>query len=243
MRLSAQETAIKIYQDKFPRAKVLLLAGSVIRGEATEHSDLDIVVVFEHLKSAYRESFIFEGWPVEVFVHDQNTLKYFFEKIDGPSGVPSLPNMVLEGQEISNQPDFTNALKLMAKDFLEAGPPAWTKDDMDRNRYLITDLCDDLRSPRSYQEMVGTLGQLQEHLTHFYFRSQRKWTGKGKTMAKRWNQDNPTLANEFFDALAAAYKTEESSRIINFSEKILTPFGGWGFSGHRMEAPEKWRSM
>ncbi len=242
MKINAIEAASQIYKERYTGARALLLAGSVIRGESTQFSDLDIVVIFDHVEAAYRESFTFEDWPVEVFVHDPETLRYFFESIDGPTGIPSLPNMVFEGLEISSDLEFTEDLKRYAKEFLEAGPPTWTLDDLDRYRYAITDLCDDLRAPRSYQEMLGTIGVLQEQLTHFYFRSQKKWSGKGKTMARRWIEENPALAAEFFDALGSASKTEDPSRIIAFSEKILRPYGGWNFNGHRLSAPSQWRS-
>ncbi len=46
-RISPKNAAIEIYNERFPDAKVIFLAGSVIRGEGTAHSDLDLVVVYE----------------------------------------------------------------------------------------------------------------------------------------------------------------------------------------------------
>src|SRR4051812_42802643 len=114
-RPSPLETANALFKDKYPDAKVAFLAGSVIRGEDTEFSDLDIVVVYEKLERAYRDSFIYDGWPVEVFVQDPETIKYFFEEVDGHSGVPSLPNMVAEGLEIPRPNEFSKAIKAEAK--------------------------------------------------------------------------------------------------------------------------------
>jgi len=73
--INAAET---IRQQLFPDAGALFLAGSIVRGESNEHSDLDIAVVYEYLPAAYRESFTFSRWPVEVFVHVPATLAYFF---------------------------------------------------------------------------------------------------------------------------------------------------------------------
>lgn len=38
--------------------------------------------------------------PLEAFVHDPETRNYFFFEVDRPSGIPALPQMVLEGIEI-----------------------------------------------------------------------------------------------------------------------------------------------
>ena len=43
------EAAEAIRQQMFTDAGALFLAGSIIRGEGNEHSDLDIVVIYEHL--------------------------------------------------------------------------------------------------------------------------------------------------------------------------------------------------
>jgi hypothetical protein len=235
------ETAEKIYREKFPDAKAFFLAGSVLRNEATKFSDLDIIVVFDHLEVAYRESFIFDEWPVEVFVHDPATLNYFFQKVDGPTGVPSLASMVSEGADISAPSDFSNKLKDTANTLLKDGPAHWSKAELDRSRYFITDFCDDLRSPRSFHEMVGTLGLLQEALTNFHFRSQSKWSARGKTIPRRWKQEDPALADEYLSAFECALKQGDTTKVIDFSEKLLKPFGGWLFEGFKMEAPKDWR--
>ncbi|HER2162506.1 TPA: nucleotidyltransferase domain-containing protein [Streptococcus pyogenes] len=54
----------------FPNCQGALLAGSVVRGEATETSDLDIVVFDKNLSSPYRESLIAFSWAIEVFVNN-----------------------------------------------------------------------------------------------------------------------------------------------------------------------------
>lgn len=64
----------EIRSTKYSEAKVIFLAGSIVRGEGTPDSDLDLVVVYEHLPNAYRESFYYGGFPVEAFVHDPQTL-------------------------------------------------------------------------------------------------------------------------------------------------------------------------
>src|SRR5262245_48788022 len=66
----------QIFDDKYPTANVVLLAGSLLRGAGTPYSDLDLVVIFDQLPHAWRESFEFQGYPVEAFVHDPETLNY-----------------------------------------------------------------------------------------------------------------------------------------------------------------------
>lgn len=90
------EGAQKFVHKYFPNCNGALLAGSVIRGEATETSDLDIVIFDETFPSSYRETFIEFEWPIEVFVHNGSSYKSFFDS-DRERAQPSLPRMVSEG--------------------------------------------------------------------------------------------------------------------------------------------------
>src|SRR5262245_56240859 len=137
-------TAKKIREERYAGCSALFVAGSVVRGEGTAHSDIDLVVIFPVLKCAYRESFRFAGYPVEAFVHDPATLEYFFAEVDRPSGIPALPQMVAEGIEIPEPNDLSRELRRRALAVLEAGPPALDAETEARMRYLITDIVDDL---------------------------------------------------------------------------------------------------
>jgi hypothetical protein len=92
--------ATEIVARRYEGAAVTFLAGSVMRGEGTDTSDLDLVVVYERIDAAFRESYTHAGWPVEAFVHDPETLRYFFLRTDYPSGVPSLAHMVSTGRPL-----------------------------------------------------------------------------------------------------------------------------------------------
>ena len=62
LRSSLVKVAKEILESKYSEARVLFLAGSIVRGEGTPHSDLDLVVIFDKLTNAYRESFHFQGF-------------------------------------------------------------------------------------------------------------------------------------------------------------------------------------
>lgn len=239
--LSAETAAQELWKERFSDAKVVFLAGSVIRGEATAHSDLDLVIVYDKLPTAYRDSFIYRGWPVEVFVHDPETLNYFFLELDRPSGVPSLPSMVMEGIEIPVSSDFSRSLKAIAKSVLDGGPPIWTAGDLQRARYMVTDCCDDMRSPRSTEELVASATKLYEGLADFYCRSQGLWSAKGKSIPRRLLQIDSTLARTFTEAFENVFERHDATQVIALAEDILRPHGGFLFENALAEAPITWR--
>src|ERR1044072_6240476 len=108
-KASPVEAVQGIFRERYEGARVVDLGGLVFRGKAPPTSVLDMVVVYERLPNAYREAFVYGGWPVEAFVHDAGTLEKFFEQ-DRRRGVPSLMSMVWEGVEVPEACELSEGL-------------------------------------------------------------------------------------------------------------------------------------
>ena len=236
-RISPREATQSLFAQRYPNADCLLLSGSIVRGEATVTSDLDIVVLYADLPHAYRESLMWEGYPVEAFVHSPQTLRYFFEKLDGPSGFPLLMQMVSESIEVPLATPLSTAAKHAANATLLGGPPPLTPHEHQQRRYGLTDLIDDIRAPRSPQELTATGAQLYGHLADFYFRSQNLWSARGKTIPRKLHQHSPEFAPRFIAAFEALFVGTNPLPVIALAEEILEPSGGFLFEGYHLDAP------
>ena len=231
-----------IRSDRYPDAVAVFAAGSIVRGEGTASSDLDLVVVHASLPCAYRESFRFDGYPVEAFVHDRETLEYFFLEVDRPSGVPVLPHMVVEGVEIPAPNDVSRDLKQRAASLIAAGPPALDADTEQRMRYVVSDLIDDLRAPRSKDEVVSTGARLYEQLADYHLRRQGLWSAKGKTIPRVLRQVDSELCEEYTRSFNALFTLGDATGVIRLAEDLLRAAGGPLFDGYRSDAPSTWRT-
>jgi len=213
----------------------MFLGGSVMRGEATPASDLDVVVVFEELPNAYRESFVHAGWPVEAFVHDGGTLARFFER-DRKRGLPILIGVVREGLEVPEADEFSAGLKRRAAEIFEAGPPAWDERELTLRRYRLTDWADDLRFPRSHEELFATGAALYQDAADFYFRTRGLWSAHSKTIPRRLRAADAAFAEKFVGAFDALFAGRRSGPAVALVEEMLEPCGGLLFDGFRQEA-------
>lgn len=216
----------------------MFLGGSVMRGEATPASDLDIVVVYGRLPNAYREAFVYAGWPVEAFVHDAGTLEEFFEA-DRRRGLPSLMSMVWEGVEVPRAGEFSEGLKRRARELLEAGPPPWDEEELMLRRYRLTDWVDDMRFPRSPEELVATGAWLYQDAAEFYFRARGMWSAHSKTIPRRLRAADADFAERFLRAFDALFADKRPDTAVALVEELLEPFGGLLFEGFRKEAKKK----
>lgn len=235
------DVTTEIVREYYSEAASVFLAGSLVRGEGTSTSDLDLVVVFEQLDCAYRESFEFGGWPVEAFAHDAQTLRYFFDCVDREAGIPSLARMVSEGIEIPAISDFGKRMKQMANAAIDAGPPVWTQQDIDASRYAITNLVDDMKDPRSKAEAFGTLAALYPLLANHYLRSRGLWGAKDKSIPRALTAHNAGFADRFGTAFESAVMGSHPTAVIDLAAEILQPEGGRLFAGYSRSAPKDWR--
>ena len=222
---------------------MIFLAGSIIRGEGTPFSDLDLVVVFDELPVAYRESFYFQSFPIEAFVHDPETLNYFLHEVDRPSGIPSLAQMILEGIEIPGPNDLSRSLKQLATSVMQLGPPELSEEDVRKLRYDITNLADDIRQARSKDELVAAGAELYEALANYYLRTNKLWSARGKSIPRILGQANADLCLHYTASFDEMFAHGRPEAVVTLVEEILTPGGGFLFEGHRLDAPAHYRKV
>lgn len=227
----------EILASKYSDARVIFLAGSIVRGEGTAYSDLDLVVIFNKLPTAYRESFYFQGFPIEAFVHDPETLNYFLYELDRPSGVPSLAQMILEGVEVPEASEFSQSLKRLAALVIESRPPTLSEEDIRKLRYNLTNLVDDIRQPRSKDELVASGTELYEALADYYFRTNNLWSAKGKSIPRILKQADADLCLRYCNSFEELFASGQPAKVIAIAEEILKPNGGFLFDGHKLDAP------
>jgi hypothetical protein len=159
--------------------------------------------------------------------------------MDRLRGLPALMSMVGEGVEVPGPGEFSARLKRRAAELLEAGPPPWDGEELTLRRYRLTDWVDDMRFPRSPEELVATGAYLYQDAAEFYFRARGLWSAHSKTIPRRLRQTDPAFAGKFlaaFDALFTEKRPEPAAALV---AEMLEPFGGLLFDGFRQEAPEK----
>lgn len=230
-----------LFETRYHGASAILVAGSVVRGEASTYSDLDLVVIFPSVRAAYRESFTHKGWPVEAFIHDLETLRYFFYRIDQPEGHSTLCEMVKEGLEVPEPCKVTVQAKQLAGEVLKQGPPVLTHEEIEDRRYHISELVDDLRDPRTRHELNAAAARVYHELADFYCRSRGGWTSAGKGLLKRMKTQDPTMARRYSEAFDQLFQHGLPAAVIGLSEEVLAPYGGFLFDAYRREVPPFWR--
>ncbi|RLL48340.1 nucleotidyltransferase domain-containing protein [Oceanobacillus piezotolerans] len=228
-KLHPINAAHKFIKSHFPYCDGALLAGSVVRGEATETSDLDIVIFDKTYSSSYRESLIEYGWKIEVFAHNLESYREYFQS-DYRRARPSLPRMVSEGIILKDN-GIINAIKYEAKELLAKGPEIWTTETINTKRYFITDSLDDFIGCNNRAEGIFIANTLAELVSEFVLRTNNMWIGRSKWIIRSLKEYDISFAEQFVEVFDLYYKSDSKKEVIKLVDEILLPYGGRLFHG------------
>ncbi|TLS37927.1 nucleotidyltransferase domain-containing protein [Pseudalkalibacillus caeni] len=228
MTLKPKEAASLFIKEYFPDCDVAILAGSVVRGGATNKSDLDIIVIKEDERE-YRASYKAFGWPVEVFFHNWDSPEFVME-MERRAGIPLFIRMCSDGVFLRENTRGA-ALKKDAMERLKKGPMPWSKDEIDQERYLLTDLVEDLEGSENDSENLFTVCTLSRKIPEFMLRTKQKWMGEGKWIFRSLKEADEQAALRLEQSLTAFFEQKDKKKLIELVDNELKPFGGRLFNG------------
>lgn len=229
-RMKAPFAAKRFVDEYFPHCQAAVLAGSVVRGEDTPTSDLDIVVFDNLIELPYRETFIEFGWPIEVFVHSLTSYSTYFRS-DAERARPSLPQMVAEGIVLKDS-GILSTIKNEAAELLNEGPAPWSAQTLMIKRYMLTDALGDLIGTQNEAEALFIANTLAEAIHEFVLRTNGHWIGASKWIVRALKQYDEDFADRFVAAFDAFYKTGKREGIIKITDEVLAPYGGRLLEGY-----------
>lgn len=238
-RDAALRAAQTCLASRFYGASHIFVAGSIMRGDGNAFSDIDLVVIYPVLEHAWRESFFLDGFPIEAFVHDAETLAYFVEK-DIESGAPVIVNMVAHGVIVGEALGPASAMQHEARAILARGPMPLAGIVYETMRYFLSDLADDLRAERPTDEFAAIAAQLYPRLIDLMLLGRNQWTGKGKWGPRLLRGFDPELASHAVAAFRDAVQGNPEA-LLALTDLELARHGGAHFAGYRVPAAREAR--
>jgi hypothetical protein len=229
---------------RWPDARVAIIGGSTARGETTPTSDIDLLLLFDHVDHAWRDTLKVDGQTVELFAHDAATFDYFCRQIDAPTGRLPLARMAIDGVSVLPDGPLLRWLRDHAAALYAAGPPALTAETLLRRRYAITTLLEDLTDSTAPDETLAIAAALYTDLADFTLRAAGTWSGGGRHLARRLRAATPDLASALTEALGTL-TTQPAAAKRSFERAVheaLAPHGGLLLEGFRLDAPAAWRT-
>jgi hypothetical protein len=221
------EDARALVAERFPAARAAFLGGGILSPRRTATSDLDIVVVLAGPPAPYRESLRWRGWPAETFVHDADSLEYFFGK-DTARRRPTLARMCADGVVLAGRREETDLFQERARSILAAGPPPLSSAELDLARYGLTDLLDDLAGSTDAGETAVIGWHVWTATAELALMLSGHWLGTSKWLLRELRAADPELAGRLVTAMG------DPVSVTAVADKVLGHAGGRRWAGFRV---------
>jgi hypothetical protein len=232
----AVAVARKLVEERYPEARAAWLGGSVARGTATPTSDLDITVLLPGPPAPLRESLRYADWPVELFVHTEDSLAHYCEK-DRQRRQPTMMRLVGETIVLIDTDGSGARLQESGRAQVLAGPPPLSASDLAMLRYKISDLLEDLIGADSNDVRTAVAAVLWQDATTLLLAGAGHWTGHGKGLLRELSAYDATHNTDNATSLPAAVRAAGDGRpeaMITGVDSILEPYGGRLFAGFKL---------
>ncbi len=228
--LHPRDAAQQFIEENFRDCQAAILAGSVVRGEATATSDLDIIIITSCTQAPYRESQYRNGWPVETFVHTEKSF-YEYARRDLERRRPSLPLMASEGLILKDEDGLAISLKNYSLGILQGGVKPLSREELGQCRYEITELLDDLIGSPHPEQDYFIINELIIAMGNLILVCNGEWKARGKWVARALKNLDEVLYREMIKSLQAFYRQGDKKKLLAFIEKELKRCGGRLFAG------------
>jgi hypothetical protein len=224
--------------ERFPHAHAAFLGGSSPTARRTAWSDLDIVVVLDGPPAPFRETLRHSGQLVEWFVHTPGSLRHYWRHDTVRRRTPLL-RMVAEGVILTSVDGAAEDYRERATALLAAGPAAPTGTTVDMQRYLVTDLVDDLRGCSDPVEISYLAATLVLAASDLLLLAENRWSARGKWLPRRLAEVDAELPGR----LAAAQQAVMTDRepLVAAVLSVLHRVGGPLQEGFRLEGEDPGR--
>ena len=227
------DLARQLVQELHPEARAAWLGGSVARGDASPTSDLDITVLLDGPPAPRRKSLKYGGWPVELFVHTEKSLRYFADK-DQLRRQPTMMRLVGESVVLVDTDGSGAQLQQEYLAEVAAGPKPLSTDELDLLRYTVTDLLEDLSAAEGDVRLAIT-SVLWQEAARLLLTGARHWSGTGKGLLREVTAYDVAHGTDHAVRLLDGVRASDD-RLMVAVDRILARHGGRLFSGFELAA-------
>lgn len=153
----------------------------MILGGATDTSDLDITILLETAE-VRRETLTYRGWPVELFVHTEESVRHFVAK-DLARRRPTMARLVASCVPLVATNDGASLREECAQ-VVAAGPGPLPDDELLLARYMLTDQLDDLEGGAPVTALDAIAIAVWTGTAELLLAAAPWWTGAGKWLIR-----------------------------------------------------------
>jgi predicted nucleotidyltransferase len=233
VRVDPNELVFALSKTRYTSCDSIFFCGSASRGEQTAFSDVDIIVLFDRLSRARRETFRQGGWLVDAQIHDVETLNHLVVT-DARLGSSIVAKMIVDGIVVPKMTTRSELIVQVASKLIAAGPPP---QDFSGVRYMVANIITDLKQTQDRHEILALGVDLYKMLATFYFRSKQEWAVSKKMIPKVLKVLDPDMEQRLHKVFITLFADSDYAPVVQLAEDLLASVGGPIYENFQMNFP------
>ncbi|HEX9553764.1 MAG TPA: hypothetical protein VF983_11215 [Streptosporangiaceae bacterium] len=139
---------------------------------------------------------------------------------------PTLARMCADGVILTDADGTATVVRDQARAVLAAGSPPLERSELDRRRYGLTDLLDDLAGSSDPGETALICWYVLRETAELALLIRGSWLGSGKWLLRELRAAEPALAEELIEA------RDDPARLASLTDGVLARAGGRLWAGY-----------
>jgi GNAT superfamily N-acetyltransferase len=234
----AVSTAERLVRERFPTARAAWLGGSAATNSMTFTSDLDITVLLPSKPAPFRESLTVGKQLVELFVHTEDSLRFFCAQ-DRRRRRPTMLRLIGTSIVVIDADGVGRRLQEQFHWLDREGPPALSAEEIDAARYVVTDLLSDLSN--GGPEALSIAATLWRETAELLLGADARWSGTGKWLQRELEALDAARDTNHAGALLSGLAAVGRGDIAAMQDAVnaaLARVGGKLFDGYRRDGTD-----
>ena len=229
-KLDGHSAAAAFIEEHYRDCVAALLCGSVARGEARPHSDLDLLIITGDDEPFGRRTYQAHGWLIEIFA---GSFGHFQEKLQPHARRrnPSFAAMLAGAVILRDRDDRARSLIGRAEALLVAGPAPLSADELEQFRYELSDWLDDLADCTSSTEALFVVPDLIAKAAELLLLLRGRWSGARRWLYRALAGLDDDLARQLLSAAERFYRSGDRDDLVTAVDAILALVGGRLYEG------------
>lgn len=216
---------IQFVEKRFSPILGMIAAGSIMRGQGDQYSDIDFYLIIE---GNYRQLIhkYFNGVPVQIFVNPpQRIEKYLADEPRRVDGGPSTAHMFATGFIVYDNDPCIEQYREQAKTIL-ANEAQHSVGALEHLRYSAADLIENMLDvqDRDPDMAIILFNMALTHMLRYYFFKQKRYVPRVKDTMAVLRKENPQLAQLIHNTLIASGK-ERFKLALKIADMIIETRG------------------
>jgi predicted nucleotidyltransferase len=203
----------------------IILTGSIVDGNYTMDSDVDVLCITSRFDYIRVESFKREGLLLQIILLPVNAVQDLLWREYTTRDIVYI-SMLKKGLILQDKEDYASRLQHIATTIYNAGPPPLQYEELSRRINHLSSLISDLQFPKDFSSYYLVFMEATAGLTDLFLRLNNEWFTHSKFMMRILQEKHAVFYRKLIAAIKSYFNADGVEPFVRLATATLQLTGG-----------------